>query len=476
MAQSHTLSVGMDGHKESIAVASVAQDHGAAVISRSPIGTRQCASDKLLRTLQSQSTQRVCGDEAGPCGSWLSRSLTPTGSVCWVVAPVLMPTKPGDRGTTDRRDARQLARRMRSGALTPVSVPAGDDEAMRDLSRAREETRRDLHAATVRLTACVRRHALRSTGRAHGSPAHLRWRSAVVCPTPAPQRVLQEDGQTVPEPTARLQRLAHALRAQGHTWRLQPVVEALQALRGVQCTVAVTTVAAWGDLTRFANPRQLLHDLGLTPAAYARGARRQQGSMTRTGNPRPSCPGRRRVGLPVSGASQPSPATASREAPRRDPGPQLEGPGPALHTGSPADGHRQTCPSSRRRHGPGIACLSVGDGPPDCCAIASRKRAAGCRTSSRECSRPSAETQPRCGVTLGRVQRPQGTLVPRMRQAPDGGQEGGSQPTESSVSNRRVFLAPALPIDKGKPGGRRKKSCSLLLTSEVISTLGIRRG
>jgi len=62
------------------------------------------------------------------------------------------------------------------------------------------------------------------------------------------------------------------------------VVEALQALRGGQCTVAVTTVAELGDLTRFENPRQLMHSLGLTPSAYASGARRQQGSMTKTGN------------------------------------------------------------------------------------------------------------------------------------------------------------------------------------------------
>jgi transposase len=96
--------------------------------------------------------------------------------------------------------------------------------------------------------------------------------------------VFQEDVQTVTEQTARLGRLEHALHEQVHTWRFAPVVEALQAWRGVQCTVAVTTVAALGDLTRFDIPRQLMHDLGLTPSAYASGARRQQGSMTKTGN------------------------------------------------------------------------------------------------------------------------------------------------------------------------------------------------
>ena len=195
-----------------------------------------------------------------------------------------MPTKAGDRVNTDRRDAMPLARLVRSGDLTPVSVPAVDDAALRDLSRAREETLRDLTAATLRRKAFVLRHDIRSTGRANWRPAHLRWRNEVVCPTPAQQMVLQADVQTVTEQTERLGRLELALHEQVHTWRFQPVVEAFQALRGVQCTVAVTTVAELGDLTRFANPRQLMNYLGLTPSEYSSGPRRQQGSMTKTGH------------------------------------------------------------------------------------------------------------------------------------------------------------------------------------------------
>src|SRR5712691_5977945 len=118
MPQSRTLYVGMDGHKESIAVAYVGQDHGAAVISLGTVGTRQCDIDKLIRHLQSKSKQLVFVYEAGPCGSWLYRYLTKKGYVCWVVAPSLIPKKAGDRVKTDRRDARQLARLMRSGDLT----------------------------------------------------------------------------------------------------------------------------------------------------------------------------------------------------------------------------------------------------------------------------------------------------------------------------------------------------------------------
>ncbi len=284
MQQSSTLYVGLDVHKESIAVAYVAQEHGAEVVSLGTIGTRQCDIDKLLRHLQSKGQQLVFVYEAGPCGYWLYRYLMKKGYVCWVVAPSLIPKKPGDRVKTDRRDARQLARLMRSGDLTPVYVPAVDDEAIRDLSRAREDTLRDLKAAKLRLKVFLLRHDIRYTGRAHWSPAHLRWLSEVVCPTPAQHIVFQAYVQTVTEQTARLQRLEHALRDQVTTWRFQPVVEALQALRGVQFTVAVTTVAELGDLTRFNNPRQLMNYLGLTPSEYSSGPRRQQGSITKTGN------------------------------------------------------------------------------------------------------------------------------------------------------------------------------------------------
>jgi transposase len=147
--------------------ANVAQEHGAEVVSLGTIGTRQCDMDKLLRHLQSQGQPLVFVYEAGPCGYWLSRYLTKKGSICWVVAPSLIPKKPGDRVKTDRRDARQLARLMRSGDRTPVYVPAVDDEVSRDLSRARADTLRDLKAAKLRRKAFLLRHDIRYTGRAN---------------------------------------------------------------------------------------------------------------------------------------------------------------------------------------------------------------------------------------------------------------------------------------------------------------------
>jgi transposase len=173
---------------------------------------------------------------------------------------------------------------MRSGDLTPVDVPAVADEAIRDLSRAREEAIADLKTAQFRLKAFVLRHDIRDTGRATWGPAHLRWLSEGVCATPAQHIVCQADVRAVHEHTERLQRLEQERNAQVKAWRLHAVVDALQALRGVQFTVAVTTGAELGDLTRFDNPRELRKFLGLLPSAYSRGERRRQGSITKAGN------------------------------------------------------------------------------------------------------------------------------------------------------------------------------------------------
>jgi transposase len=227
MNQSSTLYIGLDVHKETIAVAYVAKAHDAEVIYRGTIGTRQADIDQLVRKLPSKAPHLVFVYEAGPCGYWLSRYLTKKGHRCWVVAPSLMPKKAGDRGKTDRRDAVQLARLMRSGDLTPGYVPSVEDDAIRDLSRARAEAIRDLKAAKCRLKAFWLRHDSRYTGRASWGPAHLRWLSEVVCATPAQQIVFQAYGRAVHEHAERLQRLEQELQDHVKTWRLQPVVEAL---------------------------------------------------------------------------------------------------------------------------------------------------------------------------------------------------------------------------------------------------------
>jgi transposase len=273
--------VGLAVHKETIAVAYVAQDRQAEVIFMGTIGPRQCDIDKLIRKLQAKGKTLPFVYEAGPCGYWLYRYLTKKNLKCWVVAPSQIPKKAGDRVKTDRRDAVQLARLLRSGDLTPVYVPAVDDEAIRDVVRAREDALKDIKAVKARLKAFLLRQDIRYEGRATWGAAHLRWLAEVVCPTPAQQIVFQEYVRAVSEQTERLQRLDAELQSQVQTWRWVPVVEAIQALRGVQFTVAVTLSAELGALRRFDNPRQLMSYLGLTPSEHTTGERRRQGAITK---------------------------------------------------------------------------------------------------------------------------------------------------------------------------------------------------
>jgi hypothetical protein len=120
LSQSRTLFMGMDVHTETIAVAYVAQDHGAAGTSLSSLGPRQCDLAKRIRTRPAPANPRLFLYDAGPCGDWRSCSLTQKGDACWEGTPSLLPQTPGERGNTDRRDAVPLARLARSGARTPV--------------------------------------------------------------------------------------------------------------------------------------------------------------------------------------------------------------------------------------------------------------------------------------------------------------------------------------------------------------------
>jgi len=173
--------MGMAVHQDSIAVASVAQDHGAEVIDLGAIGTRPWAIEPLRRTRPSHAPPIFVYD-AGPWGDWLDRYLTHTGDDCGVVAPALRPQKAGARVQTDRRAAVPLARLARAGDLPAVYGPPVEAEAMRALTRARDDASRALNDATFRLQALWLRQAIRGVGRAHGAPAHLRWRAAVVGP------------------------------------------------------------------------------------------------------------------------------------------------------------------------------------------------------------------------------------------------------------------------------------------------------
>lgn len=276
--------VGLDVHKESISVACAPEGREAEVRSLGSIGTRQADIDKLLRRLVSRGAKLHFAYEAGPCGYGLYRYLRKKGFDCQVVAPSLIPKKPGDRVKNDRRDAAELARNLRAGELTPVYVPRIEDEAIRDLTRARVDALKDLQSARFRLKGFLLRHDVRYTGRANWGPAHLRWLATLSFATSAQQVVFQEYVRTISERQERLERIDSELREQVPQWRLRPVVEAVQALRGVAFTVAVTTVAEMGDLSRFSKPRQLMAYLGLVPSEHSSGPRRRMGGITKAGN------------------------------------------------------------------------------------------------------------------------------------------------------------------------------------------------
>jgi transposase len=284
MKHPSTLFVGLDVHKDSIAVAHVVEDRAAEVTYVGPVGTRQRDLDQLVRRLQSKASRLIFAYEAGPCGYVLYRFLVKKGLTCLVVAPSRIPKQSGNRVKTDRRDAVQLARLLRSGDLTSVYVPTVEDEAIRDLCRAREDSLKDLKAAKLRLKSFLLRLGMHYEGRANWNEAHLRYLAKVVCPTPAQQIVFQEYLRAVSEQVERLNRIRAELIAHMPSWRLYPMVTALQALRGVQDTVAVTTLAEVGDLTRFDNPRQLAAYLGLTPSEHTTGEKRRLGAITKAGN------------------------------------------------------------------------------------------------------------------------------------------------------------------------------------------------
>lgn len=285
MNHSTTFFVGFDVHKDSIAVAYAPDERGAEVIFLGPIGTRQCDIDKLIRQLHSRAPRLLFVYEAGPCGYWLFRYLKKKGQDCIVVAPSLIPRKPGDRVKTDRRDAVQLARLMRSGDLNPVYVPSLEDESIRDLCRAREDAMGDLKAAKHRLKSFLLRHDIRYAGKADWNAAHLRWLAdEVALPTAAQRIVFQDYVRTITHLMERLQQIEQELQEQAKGWRLAPLVAAYQALRGVQFHVAVTIAAELGDLTRFDNPRQLMSYVGLHPSEYSSGNARRQGGIAKTGN------------------------------------------------------------------------------------------------------------------------------------------------------------------------------------------------
>ena len=203
-----------------------------------------------------------------------------------MVAPSLIPKKPGEKIKTDKRDALKLAKLLKSEDLTPIYVPEPEGEAVRDLSRAREVAMKDLKDAKYQLKALLLRNNINYKGTANWSQKHLRWLTELVLPHPAQHIVLQEFLQTITERISRLERLDNELTHHVHQWRYYPVVKAIQAMRGVRLLVATGVVAELGDLSRFDHPRKLMSYLGLVPSEHSSGGKRHIGAITKCGNGR----------------------------------------------------------------------------------------------------------------------------------------------------------------------------------------------
>jgi transposase len=222
--------------------------------------------------------------EAGPTGYGLYRQIRELGHDCAVVAPSLIPKKPGERIKTNRRDAVSLARLLRADELTAVWVPDATHEAIRDLVRARAAAAQDLRRKRQQLLSFLLRHGRIFEGRQHWTLAHRRWLADQKFEHPAQQIVFQDGVDVIEDALARLRQLEAQLVAIVPSWSMAPMVEAYQAMRGVSFLIAVTVAAELGELRRFDNPRQLMAFLGLVPRERSTGDTVRRAGLTLAGN------------------------------------------------------------------------------------------------------------------------------------------------------------------------------------------------
>lgn len=276
--------VGMDVHKNSIQIALAETGEGKEVRSYGRIGGTMAALDAFVRNLVSRGVNPRFVYEAGPCGYEIYRHLTKKGFSCRVIAPSLTPRKAGDRIKNDKRDAMTLARSERSGDLTGVIVPTEEDEAMRDLTRAREDAVKAQNTARQHLKAFLLRHGKRCPGPERWGRDHMRWIEAISMDLPALQIVLEDHIGAVIAATERVGKLEGEIEGMLAGWRLGPVVSALQSMRGIGPVTAATIVAETGDMNRFPSPRPYMAFIGIVPSEHSTGDTIRRGKITKTGN------------------------------------------------------------------------------------------------------------------------------------------------------------------------------------------------
>jgi transposase len=241
----------------------------------------------VLRFVQRLARARPvqCCYEAGPCGFELQRALVAQDVRCDVIAPALIPRRPGDRVKTDRRDAGQLAILYRAGALTAIHIPTAEEEAVRDLLRCREDIRADLLRARHRLSHFLLRHGRRFTATKKAwTKRHAEWLQAQHWPLPALEQTHQAYVRAVDEAIARLQAVDLELRDCLQLESLRRRVARLRCFRGIDDLTALTIAAELGDARRFASAPTVMAFVGLVPSEYSSGAKQARGAITKTGN------------------------------------------------------------------------------------------------------------------------------------------------------------------------------------------------
>lgn len=206
------------------------------------------------------------------------------GIPCEVVAPALIPRKPGERIETDRRDARKLVRLYRAGELTPIRVPTPEEEAVRDLVRAREDVRRDLTAARHRLSKFLLRHGRLFSQGKKWTQRFGRWLRTQTFDRPAERVTFEHYVLQVLHLGERPEALEQEIAAVAQTEPYRPAVRRLACLRGISTLSAMTLLAEIQDFRRFAHPRQLMAFVGLVPSEHSSGPKQRRGSITKTGN------------------------------------------------------------------------------------------------------------------------------------------------------------------------------------------------
>jgi transposase len=281
-----TTYVAFDTSKETIAVAIAEDGQRGEVRFFGTVANRPDAVRKLVDKLARRHPRLAFCYEAGPTGYGLYRQIRTLGHDCQVVAPSMVPVRPGGHIKTDRRDATTLAALFRAGELTPIWVPDDAHEAMRDLMRARHAAMEGVRRARQQLLSFLLRHGRIYPTKRHWTRGHRRWLAEQRFEHAAQQIVLEELIQAIEQALSRRDRLEQQMIALVPSWSLHPVVAALQALRGLAIVGAITLVAEIGDFRRFATPRQLMAWLGLVPREHSSGASTIRGAITKAGNGR----------------------------------------------------------------------------------------------------------------------------------------------------------------------------------------------